>query len=189
MNKQTYAILSVTIVAVIAGTLAFAVDTDQPAKETIILDGALPDYPASYLAEETEYAIMGMVTKVEHLPVQYNSIGSPYLFTDVTIAVVKDLKGLYAEDIITVRTLGGESDEYVMISEGSPEFTVGEEVFIFVGSKETGTIYGDNYYVAGLQYGKFNLDVDGQAINKEPRKNLGEDELIALVKAAQENGN
>lgn len=80
-----------------------------------------------------------------------------------------------------------EAGGYTVVSEIYPEFEVGETVFIFVGDKENDSIYGDNYYVAGLQHGKYNLDVDGQATNKDPARDITEERLKEIISAAQNN--
>ena len=196
MNKQKYLILSAAVIAVAITGVLFSLNstetitvsggTEQVA-EVVTLSGALPDFPVSYLAEETTYAIKGTVIQIKSVPVQYDVAGMPNVFTDVVIAVEKDLKGLYVEDTITVRVDGGQADGYTVVSEIAPEFEVGEEIFIFVGDKENDSIYGDNYYVAGLQHGKYNLDVDGKAKNKDPARDISEDELKELIISVQNN--
>ena len=188
MNKKTYAILSVAIAAALTAGVMSGSYTLESEREIIIISGSLPDFPVSYLAEETTYAIKGVVTQTKPVPVQYDVAGIPNVFTDVVIAVEKDLKGLYTDETITVRIDGGQTDDYDMVSETAPEFEVGEKVFIFVGDKETDSIYGGNYYVAGLQHGKYNLDVEGEAKNKDPLRNISEDELKAIIQTAQSNG-
>lgn len=59
-------------------------------------------------------------------------------------------------------------------------------MLIFVADKEPESIYGDNYYVAGLQHGKYNLDESEQAKNKNSDRDMSKKSLEDKVKKAKQ---
>ena len=59
-------------------------------------------------------------------------------------------------------------------------------MLIFVADKEPESIYGDNYYVAGLQHGKYNLDKDGEAKNKNSDRNMSVKSLEDKINKAKQ---
>lgn len=108
-----------------------------------------PDATPEFLANSTRHALLGVVTQVNPVPVQYDEDGMQQVFTDVVIAVNEDLKGEYRDPLIAVRVDGGETDTEIVIYESAPKFKVGERVLVFVGDKDPDGAYGDNYHVAG----------------------------------------
>jgi len=180
MKKQSSIILSLVAVAVLSAGIFSTMGAE--AKETIVVSSALPDYPVEFLAENTPYAIKGKVIDLVEVPVQYDAVGIGNVFTDVVIDVTKDLNNKYTDDIITIRVQGGETDTAKYVYESSPAFALGEKVFIFVADKEPESIYGDNYYVAGLQHGKYNMDEPGNAKNKNSDRDMTVKELEDIIK-------
>lgn len=183
MKKQSSIILSLIAVAVIGTGILSTVNTDS--KHTSYIGTTLPEYPIEFLAKETPFAIKGQVIDLVSVPIQYDAVGIPNVFTDVVMAVDSDLKGQYTDDTITVRVQGGETDSEKFVYESSPEFSVGEKVFLFVADKEPNSIYGDNYYVAGLQHGKYNLDVPGEAKNKNSDRDMTDKALEDIIQTAK----
>lgn len=154
--------------------------------EKIELDvvAEVPPLTPEFLANHTRHAIHGIVTGIETQPVEFDEAGAPGVFTHVRIAVFEDLKGVYDEAFMVVRVQGGETDEYRSTVEGAPMFELGETVLVFVDDKEPDSIYGDNYYVAGLQNGKYTILGSGLAINEDPDRTTTFDELKTIIEAA-----
>lgn len=176
--------LSLMVVAVLSAGIFTAMSLET--KETVSIGSALPNYPIEYLAENTPFAIKGKVIDLVQVPVQYDVVGIGNVFTDVVIEVKEDLNGKYTDDTITLRVQGGETDSAIYKYESSPEFAIGEKVFVLVADKEPKSIYGDNYYVAGLQHGKYNLDEEGKAKNKNSDRNMPEKSLEDKIKQAKQ---
>lgn len=153
-------------------------------KERTVIESSLPELTPEFLANSTSHALLGVVTQINSVPVQYDEAGVQQVFTDVVIAVNEDLKGEYLDALITVRVDGGETDTGIVIHESAPRFKVGEMVFIFVGDKEPESIYGDNYHVAGQYQGKYSIQESGFAVNQDPGRSTTLDELRAIVGAA-----
>lgn len=154
------------------------------APPTVRIGTSIPDYSLQYLAENVPYAIKGNVTGIVKVPPQTDSLGVTEILTDVVINVHEDLFDKYTEKTITVRIQGGEADGALVVVDGSPEFTLGEDVFVLVAERSPGSIYGNSYYVAGEQYGKYSLDANGNAINKDPLKNISYESLKDAVERA-----
>ena len=158
-------------------------------RERITIESSLPDFTPEFLANSSRHALLGVVTQINPVPVQYDEAGMQQVFTDVVIAVNEDLKGEYQDPLITIRVDGGETDIEIVVHESAPVFKVGEMVLIFVGDKEPDSIYGDNYYVAGQYQGKYSIQESGFAANKDPNRNTTMDELRAVVKATISGSN
>ncbi len=182
MKKSSLIILSLAVMTVLSVGI-FSMNIES--KETIVIGSSLPDYPIEFLAKNTPYAIEGKVVDLIPIPMQYDAVGIGTVFTDVVIDVEKDLGMKYVDDTITVRVQGGETDTAKYVYEDSPKFARGEKVFIIVADKEPESVYGDNYYVAGLQHGKYNLDESGKAKNSNPDKNMSHKELEDKVRQAK----
>lgn len=146
---------------------------------------SLPNYTPSYLAQNVPYAIRGNVTDIVKVPPQTDDLGIVDVFTDVVITVDEDLFSKYVEKTITVRTRGGDAGNVVFTVDGAPDFKLGEPVFVLVAEKEPDSIYGDNYYVAGMQHGKYRLDEAGNALSKDPSKSIPYDTLKDIVTGAK----
>ena len=152
---------------------------------TVRIGTSLPDYSLQYLAENVPYAIKGNVTDIVKVPPQTDSLGVTDILTDVVINVHEDLFDKYTEKTITVRIQGGEAGDALVVVDGSPEFKLGEDVFVLVAERAPGSIYDNSYYVAGEQHGKYNLDANGNAINKDPLKNIS---YVSLKDAVERAG-
>lgn len=146
---------------------------------------ALPDYTLDYLAQNVPYAIKGNVTDIAKVPPQVDDLGIVDVFTDVVITVDEDLLGKYTEKTITLRVRGGDTGNGVVVVDGAPDFKIGEPVFVLVAEKEPDSIYGNNYYVAGMQHGKYSLDDAGNALSKDPSKNMSYENLKEAVAGAK----
>lgn len=143
------------------------------------IHGSSHIYPLDVLAKGTKYAIIGTVKEITPVLSQYDE-KKKMVFSDISIKVERDLNGEYEGKTITVRIQGGEKDGYKTITDFNAEFELDERILIFVPEKEPESIWGDNYYVAGLQQGKFSL-VDGQAYGVHYRDGIGEQNLVSAI--------
>ena len=171
----------VAVAALSAGLLTTSLDQ----KETIRVGSSLPAYPLDYLAENTPFTIKGKVVEFQKVPISYDVAGIPNIMTDVVIKVQKDLSGQYTDKTITLRIQGGETEDAIHVYEGTPEFVLGEKVLVLVADKAPKSIYGDNYYVAGMVYGKYSLD-NGDAKNHDSNRNMSEKSLEEKIKKAKQ---
>lgn len=195
-TKYAAACMALASVAVAAAILAApdmgAAEQDAPppaasvtdAPPTVHVGASLPDYSLQYLAENVPYAIKGNVADIVRVPPQTDDLGVTDILTDVVINVHEDLFDKYTEKTITVRIQGGEAGDALVVVDGAPEFKLGEDVFVLVAERAPGSIYGNSYYVAGGQHGKYNLDANGNAINKDPLKNISYESLRDAVERA-----
>lgn len=181
MNKQKSIILSLVAIAVISAGTFITQNVDT--REIYMTGSSLPDFSVEFLAANTPFAIKGTVIELSQVPIDEDALVID-VFTDVVVDVDKDLSGKYTDDTITVRIKGGETEAARYVYESSPDFKIGEKVLLLVADKEPDSIYGDNYYVAGLQHGKFTLD-DGQAINKDSNRNISEKSLEDKITKAK----
>jgi len=185
MKKQTYAILPLAALVII-GIGVFSISHEAESEiETVVIDGSLPNYSVEYLAKETPYAIVGTVEDIIMLPVQYDEVGIANVFTDIVIDVDKDIHQDYDQSDIKVRIQGGQTEKHHVIVEASPVFEIGKRVLVIVAEKEPDSIYGNNHYVAGLQHGKYDLEENGMAINKDPSRNMPTELLEKIIADAK----
>jgi len=185
MKKQTYAILPLAALVII-GIGVFSISHEVESEiETVVIDGSLPNYSVEYLAKETPYAIVGTVEDIIMLPVQYDEVGIANVFTDIVIDVDKDIHQDYDQSDIKVRIQGGQTEKHHVIVEASPVFEIGKRVLVIVAEKEPDSIYGNNHYVAGLQHGKYDLEENGMAINKDPSRNMPTELLEKIIADAK----
>jgi len=171
---------------VIIGIGVFSISHEAESEiETVVIDGSLPNYSVEYLAKETPYAIVGTVEDIIMLPVQYDEVGIANVFTDIVIDVDKDIHQDYDQSDIKVRIQGGQTEKHHVIVEASPVFEIGKRVLVIVAEKEPDSIYGNNHYVAGLQHGKYDLEENGMAINKDPSRNMPTELLEKIIADAK----
>jgi len=156
--KQVKILLTVAIVASIGiSTGAFIMSTDgefvQVQQE---IHSSYHEIPFSYMAKNTEYAIIGTVTKITPIVVETDKM-NPTVFSDITVQVEQDLDGKYAGETFTVRNIGGETRELKTTHDAAADVKVGERI-LFFAVKEPSSMFGDNYYIAGLKQGKISLE-------------------------------
>lgn len=102
--------------------------------------------------------------------------GSKEIYTYVTLRVLEGVKGSKksdnakkpnAEELVTIRQLGGSVGNLISIVPGMPTFRKGEEVVVFLSAKDR-----DGYpWVMGLQQGKYTVTTDEQGF-KQVRNEL-----------------
>ena len=191
-KKTTISIGAIGAIIVMIGitSVTFIVNEEisvetQQIKQVQTVSAASHLYPLDYLAKETKYAIVGTVKEITPLISQYDE-KTKMVFSDVTIHVEKDLNGDYKEKEIIVRIQGGEKDGYITTTDFNATFEIDERVLIFVPEKEPHTIWGNNYYVAGLFQGKYSLS-DGKAVGSHYNEGISEDELFSKIQIYRGN--
>lgn len=151
----------IAIAGISTGVFAFESSENTEVSKNTVITGSVHDYSIEELSQGATYAISGKVKQIESTIVIRDD--RQYVFSDVTINVKDDLFGNYNEKEITVRIQGGQVDDISTVSHVDASFEKNERVLVFVAGIEPNSIWGDNYYVAGMFTGKFNLDENGDA--------------------------
>ncbi|HSQ59100.1 MAG TPA: hypothetical protein VLT84_01485 [Acidobacteriota bacterium] len=101
------------------------------------------------------------LARVEDQTARYDT--NKEIYTYITLRVLDPVKGPKADDLITIRQLGGTVGTIASIVPGTPSFRNGEEVVVFL-TKNDAAGYP---WVMGLQQGKYTVSTDDQG-----RKNV-----------------
>jgi hypothetical protein len=123
------------------------------------------------LITESSLILLGRVTEIKPFYWGY-FIGRQSVLCDVVIQPQRVLYG-DAGGSITVRTMGGRIGTTVQIVEDQPEFTLGEEVLVFLHQGE------DSFTVTGAMQGKWN--VEGGQVSGSP----GQADITAIENRIQ----
>lgn len=191
-NKK---ILSLAAMIAIVGITSSVITINEVSNETMQLEthelviqeikGSMDNYTLEELASGTKYAIIGTVKQITPVIIEKNSGehgNYKTVFSDIKIQVEQDLNGLYTEKEISVRIQGGQVGNLKTIAELNPTFKVNERALFFVADKEPDSIWGDNYYVAGLHLGKYNLN-DGEANREKINEKQSERDLVSKIQS------
>lgn len=199
MQKNTKTISLAAMIAII-GIASSVIAINQVSNETMQLQsqelviqtiqGSMDNYTLEELASGTKYAIIGTVKQITPVLIE-NQVSDQRetvktVFSDVVVMVQKDLNGNYNEKEITVRIQGGQVDHLKTVAVLMPTFEKNERVLFFVAEKEPNSIWGDNYYVAGLYLGKYNLN-DGEATQDITDKKYIESDLVSKIQQVRGN--
>ena len=177
-NTIKFSLIAITAIAALS-TAMFAFDSqDVQPQKVMITGGSLQNFSVEDLSEGAKYVINGKVKDIQ--PVEDDSMGETIVFSDVTIKVKEELFGNYDEKEITVRVMGGETPNVKHISHDDASFEKNEHVLVFVAGPEPDSIWGNNYYVAGLELGKYKFE-NGKAIQKD-KQDKDEVELKDKIK-------
>jgi len=184
MQNKTKISLAAIIAIVGISTSLIAFDNSENAElqevQVIELRGSLPDFTVDELAEGTNYAIIGKVKEIT--PVKVERENRDTIFSDVTLSVKEVLYGDYTEKEIIVRIQGGQVDNLLVDAPSEASFKKNEKVLVFVAGPEPESIWGDSYYVAGLQHGKYKLE-DGNAKQSHKDLSIDESDLKSKIKS------
>ena len=150
-----------------------------------VMKGTLRDYSIEELSAGTSYAIIGTVVQIT--PVLVDTELGDRVFSDVTVMVHRDISGNYKEKEIAVRIIGGEVETRKTISHFSPTFEKNERVLFFVADKEPDSIYGDNYYVAGLSVGKYSITNDKAIKQSHGGESMNLSDIISKIQTVKGN--
>ena len=124
-----------------------------PAHATVV--GPLPE---AMLTAHARVIVIGRVTDIS----SHWDTRQAQILTDITVRLDEILKGAAPGAEVTIRQLGGRVGDIESRVEGSPEFSVGERVLLFLTTRRDGTLR-----VAHLYLGKFSIQTDvltGEAI-------------------------
>ena len=125
--------------------------------------GLIAYKPDDLLILDSDLIITGTVSRIGESkwsnPDFYRGDTIPnYLQTDIYIAIEEILYGESETDTIAVRVDYGEDETTIVRSDGYPDFTIGEQVLLFLGRDTPEMANGEDYYMlVGLDQGKFNL--------------------------------
>ena len=190
-SKIKLSLMAVIVVTAIAGISIsmpiFEQSDHVEASETVIIKGSVPDYSLKDLSQGANYAISGEVQRIVSTIVTRNN--EEYVFSDVKIEVEEDLFGEYNEEYITVRIQGGQVGDAITISHIDASFEEGERVLVFVAGPEPESIWGDNYYVAGVIGGKYTIDDFGKAEKQLDPEKKNESDLKDEIKKYRSDKN
>ena len=182
----TAGIISVVTIAAIAAAIGLSSQVAE--KKVILVDGQLPALTVDDLTKKARFIIIGTVAENSEPIVSVDDrLAMTKAYTDVIINVDRDLKGEYSDKQIKVRVQGGETDTTKVVSEIDPVYNIGERVLVFVNDKEPSSVWGDNYYTAGMALGKYRL-VNGKAIGEEYPDGIDETTFVSeILKAMTTN--
>ncbi len=124
------------------------------------------------LVANSQQIVDGTVTRVQ--PKVEN--GKVYTYT--TIAVKEGLKGAQAGDTVTVRQLGGRTDDLATWVPGIPDFQAGERVIVFLEKANAHAMP----VVTGMSQGKFHIALGPDNVTPYVVPFLGD---LALIKPRQ----
>jgi len=113
-------------------------------KGTIGASASFPVLPMEELIRLSDAAVIGEVTDI--LPAKRAKNPAPVppeiIYQDVIVQVKQYLFGGHGSEFIAVRVLGGKIGNEYFLAEGvDPEFTVGEEVLLFLYVPPADTVY------------------------------------------------
>jgi hypothetical protein len=140
-----------------------------------------PKWSSSELAAFADVVVTGRVRSVTSAwDSQVNTI-----YTYVTVDVAEVLKGDIADRHITIKQLGGVAGEVGLSITDQAQFTVGEDVLLYLEARpRDGTLY-----TTALWQGKWAVqdDLRGErvAIRRQPRHHTGADDRQLLSSARQ----
>lgn len=115
-------------------------------------------------AEQADYALIGMITKLQPIGVTIDEI--QYVHTIVSMRIIEDLFGNYPIPTIQFRIEGGTIDGITMDIEDPVEFVKGEPtlVFLTIGSSEAFPFGAENILFGGPQL-IFDYDEEAETVN------------------------
>ncbi len=131
---------------VVLALAALAVLTAGLASATTVTKMSLRD-----LAKKSDAIVLA---RVEDETARYDS--NKEIYTYITLKVLEPVKGPKADAVITIRQLGGIVGDIASVVPGTPKFTRGEEVVVFL-TKNDAAGYP---WVMGLQQGKYTVKSD-----------------------------
>jgi len=116
--------------------------------------------PFSDFTASAPNVVRGIVSNV-HAENAVTDDGGKTVYTFATLSVEEVLKGGIHDSNITLRQLGGSTNEMTIEIPSSPEFHENEETVVFLGDEQE----DHSYEVTGLELGKYDLkDVNGDKV-------------------------
>lgn len=109
------------------------------------------------LVKQSKHVLVGKVSGVNTLSPTFDSDRNQTLiYTDFFIKVEKDLLDGFSEDSINIRTIGGESQNLLVISNCDAKFSIDEQVILFIDGKQSEPEY-DIYNIIGRKAGTYEI--------------------------------
>ena len=169
-------IISVFTIIVLLSSCTFnATNKDNPEKTEYKVSGLVAGVTDDHLVLDSQLIITGTVKEIGKSkwsnPEFEKDMTRNILQTDIFVEIDKIFKGEPKTDTIAVRINKGEDEKYKIISDGYPDFTIGEKVLLFLSLDESDLKTDENYYVlSGMYQGKFVLN-DSSSTTYENCKN------------------
>jgi hypothetical protein len=172
-SRQSVFYVAIIVVAIIAAGLVIVLansptndsrDTTPKNSAILTIDSLYPEYRLVEMVEHSQTVVVGKVVGVsEPFMVAPVLNGDPRYFTDYYFVINEVLYGdqTRAGTTISVRTLGGGNDVFIVVSEHSPNLIVGNELMLFLFQKNDGLDYntkGNHFYILNEQQGSHAAD-------------------------------
>lgn len=171
MNKKL--LMLIPLIAAISAVATVTVFDDNYKVEGEISSVIIP-FSIEKASHVADYVIVGTIEKMTPIRVDMpKESDEDRVYTDIVINVKEDLLEQYIDKQISVRILGGEASNAKLIAKQSGEFSIGNEVLLFISAADSYT-YGGNNFILAQHYGVY--DIVG-----ETAKNQGSDEIFNKV--------
>ena len=157
-------------------------------KQNISVERSYPQFSLEDLVQQSSLVICGKaVDPVKILEIQSASQNEISVFTDWIFQVESVIRGGIESETVTVRIEGGESPNYIVNAEQSPEFKKDCLYLLFLYQPHMGTGFNtegdDYYYVIGLRQGAFLTDSEFEIhYNPWQKLSIPATELVTAVK-------
>lgn len=135
------------------------------------------------LVDRSERIVHGEVTKLEAKEEQGRIV------TYITLDVQDSLKGPADEKTVSFRVLGGRMGDLVTIVHGTPQFSVGEQVLVFLEQPASKKGPKLPLVVTGMAQGKFSISAGPDQKTLYVIPSLGTTNLVERVELRDEEGN
>jgi Matrixin len=129
--------------------LLFVFATFDPVRATTVVP-----VPEQALIEDAVAIVTGKVILIE----SYWDAQQEKIFTHISLSIDEILKGEFNTRELVLKQVGGRISDLYSWVYGSPEFTIGEKVLVFLGRNSDGSLR-----VAHLFQGKFSIFSDTQS--------------------------
>lgn len=179
-TKSRNLVITTILVVTVVGIVSVATLNSAPTVTHV--DGLLDPWSLADVSDNSRYIVKGTIVNLTTTVEEESEVfgDKAIVFTDAVITIDEELTGNYSEDQITVRTVGGKTDEYWTASSIHPEFKLREKVVLFIGY-EPDSEMGDNYFVMGHRLGKYILQ-NGKAFGDEYKNGLDENQFLSQVR-------
>lgn len=172
------------LIPIVAAFAAFGSFTVYDSNEQIVMNvnSVIIPFTIEEATQIADYVIIGTVEKITPILVDMpKESDEDLVFTDIVINVKEDLLGT-ADKQISVRVLGGEVVNRKVIAQQSGEFTIGDEILLFISSAERYGYDGKNFILA-QNNGVYDM-IGETAKNQATDEIFNRDNLSSQIKEA-----